>query len=118
MSGSRVWAVGVLLGIGSLALAAPEPPITTDSPISRDSPSTIDFYISDQFTYDDNLYRLPSYFNIAAVAGPLATRQDSFNTVSLGGDGRWFSDSQAIGFNFRADENRFTHNDSLNNVSG
>jgi len=118
MSSSRVGAVGVLLGIGSLALAAPDPPITTNSPISRDSPSTIDFYMADQFTYDDNLYRLPSYFNIAAVAGPLATRQDSFNTVSLGGDGRWFSDSQVIGLNFRADENRFTHNDSLNNVSG
>jgi Putative beta-barrel porin 2 len=118
MSSSRVGAVGVLLGIGSLALAAPDPPITTNSPISRDSPSTIDFYIADQFTYDDNLYRLPSYFNIAAVAGPLATRQDSFNTVSLGGDGRWFSDSQVIGLNFRADENRFTHNDSLNNLSG
>jgi opacity protein-like surface antigen len=130
MSGSRVFAVGVLLGFGSLAFAAPDSPITanlpvtanspttTDSPITRDSPSNIDFYMADQFTYDDNLYRLPSYYDIAAVAGPLATRQDSFNTVSLGGDGRWFTYNQVIGVNFRADENRFTHNDSLNNISG
>jgi opacity protein-like surface antigen len=117
-SSSRLLVIGVLLGFGSLAFAAPDPLATTDSPITRDSPSRVDFYIADQFTYDDNLYRLPSYFDIKAVAGPLATRQDSFNTVSLGGDGRWFSDSQVIGFNFRADENRFTHNDSLNNISG
>jgi hypothetical protein len=118
MSSSHVLAVGALLGIGSLAFAAPGPAITTDSPITRDSPSTVDFYVADQFTHDDNLYRLPTYFDIAAVAGPLARRQDGFNTVSLGGDGRWFSDIQAIGFNFRADENRFAHNDSLNNISG
>jgi Putative beta-barrel porin 2 len=126
----RVLAVGVLIGIGPLAVAAvdlpsrtdlpysPGSPLTTDSPITRDSPSNIDFYIADQFTYYDNLYGLPSYTDVTAVAGPLATREDSFNSISLGGDGRWFSDNQVFGLNFRADENRFTHNDSLNNVSG
>jgi hypothetical protein len=102
----RLVAVGMLLGFASLAFAA------------QDDLGTNDLYIADLFTYDDNLYRLPSYLDITAVAGPLATRQDSFNTVSLGGDGRWFFSNQAIGVNFRADENRFSHNDSLNNVSG
>ena len=127
----RVSAAGVLMGLASWTVAAadllpsrtdlpvtPNTPLTTDSPITVDSPSNIDFYIADQFTYDDNLYRLPSYTDVTAVAGPLATRADSFNTISLGGDGRWFSDNQVFGLNFRADENRFTHNDSLNNVSG
>lgn len=134
--GLRVFAVGVLMGFGSWPVAAfdlpagtillsrtdlpfrPDLPLTTDSPITRDSPSNLDFYIADQFTYDDNLYRLPSSSNVMSVAGPLATRADSFNSASLGGDGRWFSDNQIFGLNFRADDNRFTHNDSLNNVSG
>jgi hypothetical protein len=129
-NGLRVAVVGILMGIGSWAVAAvelpsrtdlpfsPGSPLTTDSPITRDSPSNIDFYIADQYTYSDNLYGVPSYTDVTAVAGPLATRADSFNSISLGGDGRWFSDNQAFGLNFRADENRFTHNDSLNNVSG
>jgi hypothetical protein len=126
----RVLAVGVLIGIGSGAVAAvdlpsrtdlpytPDSPLTTDSPITRDSPSNIDIYIADQFTYDNNLYGLPSYTDVTAVAGPLATREDSFNSISLGGDGRWFSDNQVFGLNFRADDNRYTHNNSLDNVSG
>jgi hypothetical protein len=96
----------------------PNPPLTTDSPITRDSPNHVDFYIADQFNYDDNLYRLPSYIDATTLAGPLATRRDSFNSVTLGGDGRWFTDNQTFGIDFRADDNRFTHNDTLNNVSG
>jgi putative beta-barrel porin BBP2 len=131
MSMARVLAFGLSMGCGSLAFAAPDPPdatnppattnprlLTTDSPITRDSPNNVDFYIADQFTYDDNLYRLPSYFDITTVAGPLAKRQDGFNSATLGGDGRWFSANQTFGINFRADDNRFTHNDSLNNISG
>ena len=136
MSEVRVLAVGLLIWIGSSASAAPDPPLltnpplapnppvgpnpplTTDSPITRDSPNSVDFFVADQFTYDDNLYRLPSYFDIKAAAGPLATRQDGFNSTTLGGDGRWFFSNQTFGINFRADENRFTHNDSLNNLSG
>jgi hypothetical protein len=128
---SRILAVGAFAALGSwAALAAPDlptradlpltpdSPLTTESPITRDSPNNMDFYIADQFTYDNNLYRLPTYYDITTVAGPLATREDSFNATTLGGDGRWFSDNQVFGLNFRADENRFTHNDSLNNVSG
>jgi hypothetical protein len=126
----RVLVVGALIGIGSWAVAAedlpsrtdlpfrPDSPLTTDSPITRDSPSNVDLYLSDQFTYNDNLYGLPPDTDVTAVAGPLATREDSFNSISLGGDGRWFSDNQVFGVNFRADDNRYTHNDSLNNVSG
>ena len=107
------------MGCASPAFAASDPaPLTTDSPITRDSPSNLDFYIADQFTYDDNLYRLPSHFDIPAMAGPSARRQDGFNSVSLGGDGRWFTDNQALDLSFRADDNRYIHNDSLNNVSG
>jgi hypothetical protein len=109
-----------LLGSGSLAFAVtdPPPPLTADSPITKDSPSNIDFYVGDQFTYDSNLYRLPAHFAIPLIAGPNARREDEFNSASVGGDGRWFSDSQAFDLNFQADDNRYIHNDSLNNVSG
>jgi Putative beta-barrel porin 2 len=122
------------MGMGSSAFAdppllanpplSPNPPangnprLTTDSPITRDSPNNVDFFLADQFTYDDNLYRLPSYVDVTTVAGPLATRQDGFNSFTLGGNGRWFSDSQTFGLDFRADDNRYIHNDSLNNISG
>jgi opacity protein-like surface antigen len=116
---TRRGAIGALLAFCSPAFAdAPDFRMTTDSPITRDSPNSLDFFIADQFNYDDNLYRLPSGVGIPAAAGPLATRADSFNSVSLGGNGRWFSDIQALSFNFRADDNHFIHNDSLDNVSG
>jgi opacity protein-like surface antigen len=118
MNGSHKLAALTPLVLCTSAFAAPDFRMTTDSPITRDSPNSVDLFVADQFTYDDNLYRLPSGADIPAQAGPLATRADSFNSVSLGGDGRWFSDIQGVTVNFRADENRFTHNDSLNNISG
>ena len=127
-------AVGLWIGAGSSALAdppllsnpplAPNPPVTanptltTDSPITRDSPNSVDWFIADQITYDNNLYRLPTYLNVTTVAGPSARREDGYNSTTLGGNGRWFSDSQTFGFDIRADENRFLHNDALNNLSG
>jgi hypothetical protein len=115
---ARVWAVAVLMGAASMTLAATNPQVTTDTPITKDSVNSLDFYVADQFTYDDNLYRLPPHSDIPLSAGPQATRADSFNSLTLGGDGRWFSANQAFGLNFRADDNRYTHNDSLDNVSG
>jgi len=90
----------------------------TDAPITRDSPNSFEFLIADQFAYDDNIYRLPSSIDVNSVAGPSATRADGLNSVTLGGNGRWFSDLQAFSLNFRADDNRYIHNDSLDNVSG
>ena len=99
-------AVGLWMGTGSSAFAepplltnpplAPNPPVTanptltTDSPITRDSPSNVDWFIADQFTYDNNLYRLPVYLDVTTVAGPQARREDGFNSTTLGGNGRWF----------------------------
>jgi hypothetical protein len=107
-----------LMVVASAPFAATNPQVTTETPITQDSVNNLDFYLADQFTYDDNLYRLPTDLAVPASAGSLARRADGFNSVSLGGDGRWFSANQAFGLNFRADENRFTHNDTLNNVSG
>jgi hypothetical protein len=126
--------LGLWMWTGSSALAdpplltnpplAPSPPVTanspltTDSPITRDSPTNVDWFIADQFTFDDNLYRLPTYLDVTTVAGPQARREDGFNSLTLGGDGRWFADNQTFGFDIRADDNRFIHNTSLDNISG
>ncbi|HEY2675424.1 MAG TPA: outer membrane beta-barrel protein [Steroidobacteraceae bacterium] len=111
--------MGVLLAFCAPAFGeAPDFRMTTDTPITRDSPNSVDVFIADQFTYDDNLYRLPSSIDVTTVAGPMATRADGFNSVTLGGNGRWFSDIQALTLNIRADDNHFLHNDSLDNVSG
>src|SRR5271169_6309544 len=116
---TRRGAIAALLAFCSPAFAdAPDFRMTTDSPITRNSPNSLEFFIADQFSYDDNLYRLPSSFAVPAAAGPLATRADSFNSVTLGGNGRWFSDIQALSLDFRADDNHFIHNDSLDNISG
>jgi Putative beta-barrel porin 2 len=111
---------GVIVVSCSSAYAADPPDfrMLTDAPITRESPNSFELLMADQFNYDDNIYRLPLSIDVNSVAGPSATRADSFNSVTLGGNGRWFSDIQAVALNFRADDNRFIHNGSLDNVSG
>jgi opacity protein-like surface antigen len=101
----RATAVGLLLSFGPHAFAA------------QQDPSTYAIYVAEQLTYDDNLYRLPSIADVTALAGPRARRQDLIDSVSLGTDVHWYSGNQAVGFNFRVDDNRFSHNDALNNTS-
>jgi Putative beta-barrel porin 2 len=120
MTYMRRTATGAFLAFCSSAYAADPQDfrMLTDAPITRDSPNSFEFLLADQFSYDDNIYRLSSGSNITAVAGPAASRSDGFNSATVGGNGRWFSDIQAISLNFRADDNRYIHNDDLNNVSG
>jgi hypothetical protein len=117
----RCAVIGVLLlasGVSVYAADTPDFRMSTDAPITRDSPNSFEVLTADQFNYDDNIYRLPSSVNVTSLAGPSATRADGFNSLTLGGNGRWFSDIQAASLNFRADDNRYIHNDSLDNVSG
>jgi exopolysaccharide biosynthesis operon protein EpsL len=102
----RAAAAGLLLAFGPRAFAA------------QQDPSTYAIYVADQFTYDDNLYRLPSIADVTALAGARAKRQDSIESLSLGADVHWYAGNQAVGVNFRVDDNRFSHNDALNNTSG
>jgi len=102
----RAAAAGLLLTFGPRAFAA------------QQDPSTYAIYVADQLTYDDNLYRLPSIADATALAGAGAKRQDLVESVSLGADVHWYAGNQAVGVNLRADNNRFSHNDALNNTSG
>jgi exopolysaccharide biosynthesis operon protein EpsL len=76
-------------------------------------------YVADQETYDNNLYRLPSYLtDVATLVSPNASREDYINTVYAGVDAQWSLAQQTIALNLRVNENRFAHNDELNNYSG
>ncbi len=107
------------LALGSRAFAQSQP-FAQAQPFAAepDDPRTYTFSIADRLAYDDNLFRLPSHTDVAALAGPGASRQDLINSASLGFDGRWYAGSQAVSLNLRVDDNRFSRNDDLNNVSG
>jgi hypothetical protein len=75
--------------------------------------------VGDQFTYDDNLYRIPPSFSpVVSTLTPNATRGDQINTVSGGATGQWLVGRQNIDFSLRADYSRFVHNTALNNTGG
>jgi hypothetical protein len=98
---------------GSAAAAVAPPPPTPDEG------TTFHLFVGDQFTYDDNLYRIPDNFgSVASVVSPNATRGDSYDTVSGGGTGQWLIGRQVIDLSLRADYSRFVHNTALNNTGG
>lgn len=84
-------------------------------------PNNVDFYkffVADQVTYDDNLYRLPANSSsIDTVLSRNARRQDTTETVSLGLDGQWIYGRQLVTVDLRADQNYFLHNTDLNNFA-
>jgi hypothetical protein len=96
----------------SPARAAGPPPPLGDTDI-------FNAYVADHETYDSNLYRLPANVGpISTVVSPNATREDYANTITLGGDGQWVLGRQVFVANLHIDENRFAHNDALNNTAG
>ena len=106
----------IILGLACVgpagAAIAPPPP-------TPDEGTTFDLFVGDQYTYDDNLYRIPSKLNVVAtVLAPNATRGDSINTLSGGGTGQWSIGRQIIDLTLRADYTRFAHNTDLNNTGG
>jgi Putative beta-barrel porin 2 len=92
---------------------APTPP-----GIPPDSFNTWQFYIADQETYDDNLFRVPpGTAGVPGAAFPNPSQSDAVNTSTFGGEGKWDIGRQEVEIDLRADENRFKRNDALNYVS-
>jgi exopolysaccharide biosynthesis operon protein EpsL len=78
-----------------------------------------DVFVGDAESYDSNLFRLQSNVNdLATVIGPNASRADYINTASVGTEGQWTEGKQMIALNARADDNHYSRNTDLNNVSG
>jgi hypothetical protein len=77
--------------------------------------------VGDTYTYDDNVYRLPSgVTDLTALPGigRNPSRHDSIDTVTGGLDGEWLTGArQSVDVSLRVDDNRFFKNTDLNNVS-
>jgi hypothetical protein len=78
-------------------------------------------YLQYIWTYDNNVFRIPSVHNYPAVAAlipPGTSVADHINTGSVGFDGHWLVSRQSIDYDFEVDENAYVRNTDLNNPSG
>jgi hypothetical protein len=77
--------------------------------------------VGDTYTYDDNIYRLPSgTTDLTGLPGigRNPSRNDSIDTITGGLDGEWLTGArQSVDLSLRVDDNRFIRNTDLNNVS-
>jgi hypothetical protein len=80
-------------------------------------PRKLDFFVGTGVLYDDNLFRQPDGADLSAVAANLH-RDDLIERLSAGVDGTWTLARQTFELQVHGDDNRFEHNDQLNNVSG
>lgn len=80
-------------------------------------PRKLDFFVGGGLMYDDNLFRQPAGADLSAVAANLH-RDDLIERLSAGVDGTWTLARQTFQLKAHGDDNRFEHNDQLNNVSG
>ncbi len=75
--------------------------------------------MADEYTYDDNLYRIPPDFGpVSSLLSPHATRGDRINMASVGGYGQWIAGRQDVDVTVRIDNSRFAHNTNLDNTGG
>ncbi len=80
----------------------------------------LSLYVGDTYTYDDNIYRLPSNVDLTTLPqiGPNPSRQDSIDSAAAGLDGEWLTGArQSIDLDLSANYNRFFRNTDLSNVS-
>jgi exopolysaccharide biosynthesis operon protein EpsL len=74
-------------------------------------------YVGDTETYDDNIFRLPPNVDVATLVGPDASKGDRINSPSAGLDGQWSKGRQIVEVSLRLQDNLFSKNTDLNNVS-
>ncbi|MGO9993996.1 MAG: hypothetical protein ACLPTF_15970 [Steroidobacteraceae bacterium] len=101
-----------------LSLWGPAGAAIAPAPPTPEEGTTFDLFVGDQYTYDDNLYRIPANFGTVSLIAPNATRADRINTLVGGGFGQWIFGQQDIDLTLRADNNRFAHNTGLDNTGG
>ena len=97
------------LGVGSAGALPTDPPVE----LVGLAPS-----VTEQISYDDNLYRLPSSVDPVTIFGPKAERGDWMNLLSVRLAGRWPAGRQDIYLDAHVDDNYFLEASDLNHVSG
>jgi hypothetical protein len=78
-------------------------------------------YLQYVWTYDNNVFRLPSvrnYPQVVSLIPPGTSVADHINSGSAGFDGHWLVSRQSIDYDFEVDENAYVRNSDLNNTSG
>jgi hypothetical protein len=110
LSASWIVVLGTLIAGGAAMAFPPDPDLPpNDSDWLRP-------FLGYQYTYDDNLFRLPS--STATPPAPGVSREDHINTGFAGLDGHWIVGRQSVDYDLEVDDNRFERNDYLNNTSG
>jgi hypothetical protein len=100
-----------------IALGAGLLPWATSSAAEEQPARKLDFFVGAGALYDDNLFRQPTGADLSAIAANLH-RDDLIERLSAGVDGTWTLARQTFELKAHGDDNRFEHNDQLNNVSG
>jgi hypothetical protein len=80
----------------------------------------LSLYVGDNYTFDNNIYRLPSNVDLTTLPeiGANPSRQDSIDSAVAGLDGEWLTGArQSVDVDLSADYNRFFRNTDLSNVS-
>ena len=115
ISASWIVVLGTLMAGGAAMAFPPDPDLPpNDSDWFRP-------FVGYQYSYDDNLFRLPSESNdpgAAKLLPPGASEEDHINTGFAGLDGHWLVGRQSVDYDLEIDDNRFERNDFLNNTSG
>jgi hypothetical protein len=116
ISASWIIVLGTLTAGGAAMAFPPDPDLPpNDSDWFRP-------FLGYQYSYDDNLFRLPSPSssipNPRLLLLPGASKQDDINTGFAGLDGHWIAGRQSVDYDLEVDENRFERNSYLNNTSG
>jgi len=76
-----------------------------------------DVYFADHEQLDNNVFRIPNGTNVQTTIGPTASKEDHINSPSAGLDSQWVLGRQTVDLQLRADDNRYSRNTNLDNVS-
>jgi exopolysaccharide biosynthesis operon protein EpsL len=90
-----------------------------DATADVDASDPIEVYVADQYSYDDNLFRVPDGAVANDPAAPASRDlEDYINRASAGVRTRWDASRQTFALNLRIDDVRFQNNDQLDHTGG
>jgi hypothetical protein len=110
-------------GLAFGAVEIPDPKDTLDKAVAGPDViggtdnNTFNIYAADREQYDSNVYRLPTGTNIAAVVGPGVAAHDYINSPGAGLTGQWGIGRQIIDVALNVQDNRYSKNSNLDNIS-
>lgn len=103
-----------LLGYGASALV-----LLWTSPAlsSADGDDTLQPFVAETVSYDDNLFRLTDKADPERFLPAGSSKTDVINQLSVGGKIHYALSRQTFLIDLRVDDNRFLNNEDLNNIS-